>query len=365
MGSIGGFACLVAVSLTLLGSVWAGNVDVATAAVASFSPEYAAVGQAFVLTVHTPGGLPGVNPRQQRIALVKHLAPCQGQNMPGVQPSSLALREPVAASGDYASWDVIVDSAGFSSDAEDIDYDVCYCAGVACFQSQNFVRLEQPGILSITKAQQNVAPTVNFGGQGATGQVVAEEAARDESERQHAAEQLARLRGAVDRLGSEMADGSQKLWNAAGEARQEISEGVRALGANVTAVAKEVSRAHDKLRLLDQNEASLRQELTNAKQAEDALYHGEMALEEREGHAAARERAVATRDERYGSAIIARADRALGRLHNVTVAQSHASDNLVQAGNEMTSVALALHEPAGTSQLGSRLTVLERAKKKW
>jgi hypothetical protein len=168
------------ISVTVFGSATAQPV-------ASFTPEFATTGKAFVLTVSTPpGAATGASLKDQRITLVPHDASCQATNA-GIRPSSLALRQPVAASPGQASWDVVIDV--MHDNDFDNSYDVCYCSGLACNQYSNFHKLDQPGIITVTNPN-SAQPEPSL----------LAAASLSAAEREVAAGELTQLKGTVNKL---------------------------------------------------------------------------------------------------------------------------------------------------------------------
>lgn len=320
--------------VTLVGVAVLGNSAATVQPQASFNPEFATPGKAFVLTVITPPGLvTDANLKQQRIALVTHGADCQSTSA-GIRPSSLALRQPVAAAPGTASWDVIID-AMHDSDLEN-SYDVCFCAGFACNQFSNFQKLDQPGIISVIAESSEVQPSMEAA------------ASLSEAEREVASKELARLSGSVEKLQMDTSATDGAMQDRVAFAKVAISDKTKDLDQNASEVVSQVKAGAAKLSALEVGETSLKKELQSAKEAEAAVYRGEMILQAREDHAAKREKSVAERDQRFGKALFARGQRAVAQLQSAEASE-------VSIGRSIDEVTATLG--AAQSQLDNKMDV--------
>jgi len=314
---------------------------------ASFNPEFAKPGKAFVLTVYTPPGVvASANLKEQRIALVAHGASCQATNT-GIRPSSLALRQPVSATTGQASWDVVIDAV-HDSDLEN-SYDVCYCSGLACHQYSNFQKLEQPGIITVVAASpsQDTEPSL------------AAAASLSAAEREVAEGELAQLKGSVEKLQSDSSSTDGAMQDRIEFAKVAIKEKTTGLDKNASEVVSQIREGVAKLSALEIGEASLKKELQSAKDAEAAVYRGEMILQAREDHAAKRGRSVAERDQRFAKALFARGQRASSQLKDVKAAQSSVGQSLDGVSFFLTGLQKQLDSTTDVQKLDARIRALE------
>lgn len=333
--------------VTLISVVIAESTVAAPQPLASFNPEFATPGKPFVLTVSTPPGVvTGANLREQRIALVAHGASCQATTK-GIRPSSLALRQPVAATTGQASWDVVIDTV-HDSDFEN-SYDVCYCSGFACNQFSNFQKLDQPGIITVVATEpaeetQSSLPAA---------------ATLSAAEREVAAGELAQLKGSVEKLQSDTSATDGAMQDRVEFAKMAIGQKTAGLDKNTSEVVSQIKEGVDKLSALQSGEASLEKELHNAKDAEAAVYRSEMILQVREDHAAKRARSVAERDQRFAKTLFARSQRAAAQLHNVQAAQNRDEKSIEGVSASLGWAQKQLDTKTNVEALDARIRALE------
>lgn len=310
---------LLMIPMTLILGAIAGSMAEHTEPMATFNPEYATAGKAFVLTVLTPPGLStSANLRDQRIALVQHGESCQATTA-GIRPGYLAQRQPVAAINGQASWDVVIDSM-HDSDLEN-SYDVCYCSGFGCNEFSNFQKLDQPGIISVVAA--------NLANEAQSSVPAAAELSAQE--REVAATELTELKGSVEKLQGDTSATDGAMQDRIEFAKVAISQKTAGLDKNASEVLSQLREGVGKLSALETGEASLNKELQNAKEAEAAVYRSEMILQAREDHAAKRARSVADRDQRFAKTLFARGQRANAQLKKIEAAQGTTEKSINEA----------------------------------
>lgn len=338
---------LLMVFMTLISAAVANSMLARMQPLATFNPEFATAGKAFVLTVLTPPGVKtSANLRDQRIALVAHGESCQATTA-GIKPSFLAQRQPVAAIVGQASWDVVID-AMHDTDLEN-SYDVCYCSGFACNQFSNFQKLDQPGIISVIAA--------DAANEAQSSMPAAAELST--AEKEVAAGELAQLKGSVEKLQSDTSATDGAMQDRIEFAKVAVLQRTAGSNKNASEVISQLKSGVAKLSALETGEASLNKELQNAKEAEAAVYRGEMILQAREDHAAKRARSVADRDQRFAKTLFARGQRATAQLKNIEATQTVTEKSINEAGASLGWAQKQLEAKVEVEKLDARVRALE------
>lgn len=313
---------LVFITVAALGSAVAQPI-------VSFKPEFATPGKAFVLTVSTPPGtVPDDKLKDQRISLVPHGTTCADGSIAGIRPSSLALRQPVAAAPGEASWDVVIDA--MRDNDFDNSYDVCYCAGFACKEYGHFVKLEQPGIITVF-AESPSQPDSSLPAA----------LSLDTTEKEAAAKELAQVKATVEKVQSDISTQVGALEDRIDFAKEAMKDSNTG---QLIQVVSELKDGSSKLSALDVGGASLQREFKSAHAAEAAIYHGEMILQAREDHAVKRAKSVVARDQRFAKTLIAKNQRAATQLRNVKAADASISNNLDDVSASLTQLDTKLNQ---------------------